>query len=435
MPTIETMSATTEEAVSIPPAPGPSSVISRIASPWSITALKAPVTAASGWRSSTSEGRTRTSSRPSTSVAEPIRRGVSAKPARRPDLGARDPLDAVVVDVVEDDAGAEGDGREDRHLGRRVGAGHVLRRVGFGIPEPLRLGQRGLVLLPLAHAREDEVRRPVDDPEHAVDVRDDERLAEHLDHRDRRAHRCLEAQLHAGLRGSREELRAAARDELLVRRHDRLASAEELEHARSGRLETACDLGHDRDRRIVADRLEVGREDALRRREVALAIRIPDERTHHAQAMPCRTLDLVGALGQEAVDRRADVAVAEQRDGDVHGGHRPTLGTGPAVSTRGLSTNVTRPCVDHPPSELGSAPSRPARRVLERGRGMPELPAQALDQRRCLRAGLGEALVGARAERTGEGVDLRDGRTSLLVHASIAADEASRECNDFVPNS
>ena len=43
VPTIETMSATTEDAVSIPPAPGPSSVISRIASPWSMTALKAPV--------------------------------------------------------------------------------------------------------------------------------------------------------------------------------------------------------------------------------------------------------------------------------------------------------------------------------------------------------------------------------------------------------
>src|SRR4051794_26276922 len=44
----ETMSATTAEAVSIPPAPGPSSVISRIASPWSMTALKAPSTPASG---------------------------------------------------------------------------------------------------------------------------------------------------------------------------------------------------------------------------------------------------------------------------------------------------------------------------------------------------------------------------------------------------
>ena len=64
---------------------------------------------------------------------------------------------------------------------------------------------------------------------------------------------------------------------------------------------------------------------------------------------------------------------------------------------------------------------------------MPELPAQALDQRRCLRAGLGEALVGARAPPAREGVDLRDGRTSHLVQATIAADEASRECHDFVP--
>ncbi len=43
VPTIETMSATTADAVSLPPAPGPSSVISRIASPWSMTALNAPV--------------------------------------------------------------------------------------------------------------------------------------------------------------------------------------------------------------------------------------------------------------------------------------------------------------------------------------------------------------------------------------------------------
>ena len=35
------------EAVSLPPAPGPSSVISLIASPWSMTALNAPSTAAS----------------------------------------------------------------------------------------------------------------------------------------------------------------------------------------------------------------------------------------------------------------------------------------------------------------------------------------------------------------------------------------------------
>ena len=74
VPTTVTMSATTADAVSIPPAPGPSSVISRIASPWSMTALNAPSTAASGWLRSTSAGPTRTSQRSSTSVAAPIRR-------------------------------------------------------------------------------------------------------------------------------------------------------------------------------------------------------------------------------------------------------------------------------------------------------------------------------------------------------------------------
>ena len=41
--------------------------------------------------------------------------------------------------------------------------------------------------------------------------------------------------------------------------------------------------------------------------------------------MAGRALDLVRALGQEPVDGGADVAVAEQRDGDVDGGHRLTL--------------------------------------------------------------------------------------------------------------
>ncbi len=65
------MSATIAEAVSIPPAPGPSSMISRIASPWSITALNALSTEASGWCASTNAGPTRTPTRPSTRTASP----------------------------------------------------------------------------------------------------------------------------------------------------------------------------------------------------------------------------------------------------------------------------------------------------------------------------------------------------------------------------
>ena len=69
VPTIETMSATTAEAVSMPPAPGPSSVISRIASPWSMTALNAPSTAASGWCAVDERRRDANVDRSSTSVA------------------------------------------------------------------------------------------------------------------------------------------------------------------------------------------------------------------------------------------------------------------------------------------------------------------------------------------------------------------------------
>ena len=87
-----------------------------------------------------------------------------------------------------------------------------------------------------------------------MDVRDDERLAQHLDHRDRRADARLEAQLHARRRGGREQLGAAPRDELLVRRDDVLAAPQQLEHVLAGRLDAAHHLGDDRDRRVVEDR-------------------------------------------------------------------------------------------------------------------------------------------------------------------------------------
>ena len=46
---IETTSASTAEAVSMPPAPGPEIVISVIVGPSSVTALNGPSTGASGW--------------------------------------------------------------------------------------------------------------------------------------------------------------------------------------------------------------------------------------------------------------------------------------------------------------------------------------------------------------------------------------------------
>ncbi len=204
------MSAITAEAVSTPPAPGPSSVISRIASPCSMTALNAPSTF--GQRMVAVDER-RPDAHVDPAVDEP--RGADQPDhhlelAGRGDVERVDLVDPDRLDVGELEARVEGDGREDRHLRRGVGAGDVVGRVGLGEAATLRLAQRLLVGLAALHLGQDEVGRAVDDPEHAVDVRDDERLAQHLDHRDRRADARLEPQLHAGARGGREELGARA---------------------------------------------------------------------------------------------------------------------------------------------------------------------------------------------------------------------------------
>ena len=149
---------------------------------------------------------------------------------------------------------AEGDGGEDRRLRGGVEPADVLGRVGLGEAESLRLGEGVAVRATLLHRGEDEVRRSVDDPEHTVHVRDDERLAQHLDHRDRGADGRLEPQLHTTGGGRLEQLGAATRDELLVRGHDRASGAEQLEHVAAGRVDASHHLGDDLDRRVAEDR-------------------------------------------------------------------------------------------------------------------------------------------------------------------------------------
>ena len=230
-----------------------------------MTALNAPSTAASGWWPSTNAGPTRTSTRSPTRLARPISftcmssaRAAATWSSVTPSMpststqssGTREPNATVARIAVFAAASRPAD---------------VLGRIGLGEAEPLRLGERVAVRAALLHRGEDEVRRAVDDPEHAVHVRDDERLAQHLDHGDRRAHRGLEAQLDAA-RGRRlEELGAAAGDELLVRRHDRAARAEQLEHVVAGRVDAAHHLRDDLDRRVVEDRREVVGEHARAR--------------------------------------------------------------------------------------------------------------------------------------------------------------------------
>ena len=144
-----------------------------------------------------------------------------------------------------------------------------------------------------------------------MDVRDDERLAQDLDDGDRRANRRLEAKLHTALRRSGEEIGAPPREQLLVRGDDGLAGAKEIENVAAGRLDAAHHLGDERDRVVLQDGLEVGREDSVAGRVVALLVSVTDKRARDPQPVAGSPLDLVGALYQEPVDGSADRAVTE----------------------------------------------------------------------------------------------------------------------------
>ena len=275
------------------------------------------------------------------------------------DVVERDVLDSLHLDPLERHPRAERDGGQDRRLGGRVETRDVLGRICLGVAEPLRLRERVVVGAALLHRREDEVRRAVDDPEHAVHVRDDERLAQHLDHGDRGADGGLEAELDTA-RGRRlEQLGAAAGDELLVRRHDRPAGAEELEHVASGRVDAAHHLGDDLDRRIVEDRREVVGEHVRLGRERPLLAGVAHERAGDAEPMPGRALDLVGRLLEQPVDGGADGAVSEQRYGNVDRRHAVSTSPRPGASIRAAPRRPSRAGTARP--RRASPPAAPRR--------------------------------------------------------------------------
>src|SRR5207249_267319 len=109
------------------------------------------------------------------------------------DVAMGDVRDALAVDLSGDDSRAERDGREDGRLRRRVEAFDVRGRVLFGVAE--RLGLRESLRerhAALGHTGEDEVRRPVDDPDDLLDPLTRERLLQGPDQWDPAAHRGLE---------------------------------------------------------------------------------------------------------------------------------------------------------------------------------------------------------------------------------------------------
>ena len=157
--------------------------------------------------------------------------------------------DALAVHVAGDDARAERDRRDDRGLRRGVEALDVGGRVGLGVAERLRLGERvGERRARLGHAGEDVVRRAVDDAHHAPDAVAGERLAQRPHQRDAAGDRRLEQQVDARRpRPSRTAPRRGSASSSLFAVTTGLPAFSAATISVAGRLDPADDLDDDVD--------------------------------------------------------------------------------------------------------------------------------------------------------------------------------------------
>jgi hypothetical protein len=212
-----------------------------------------------------------------------------------------DRLDPLVGNLVEGHRGAERQSREDHHLRRRVGAVHVLGRVGLGVAALLGVGERVSVGgAGLRHLGEDEVGRPVDDPEDLFDRDRSEALLDHPDHRDRAGDRGLEAKLRASLSRRRDELGTVLGDQLLIGGDDVAALPQRAVDVLACGVDTSHQLDDD-----VA-----GGEDLL---EVAL---LAAQHARHLRRAPGDLLDHLGALFEQLLEGAAHGPLAEDPDVD-----------------------------------------------------------------------------------------------------------------------
>ena len=92
------------------------------------------------------------------------------------DVSSGDFGDALAVHVLGRHLAVKGQRRQDRRLGRSVGAEHVGRWVAFGESQALGLLQyRRVVAATSSHGGQDEVGRPIHDAHHPVDLLASER--------------------------------------------------------------------------------------------------------------------------------------------------------------------------------------------------------------------------------------------------------------------
>ena len=133
--------------------------------------------------------------------------------------------------------------------------------VGFGVTQPLGIGQNIGVGGPLSgHAAEDVVGGAVDDAADPQDAVAPQRLLQGFDDRDAAAHRRLNQHINAPCGGGGGDFFAVAGDHRLVGRDHRFTGGDGLQDQAAGRLQPAHHLDNNVDGGIVHHQVWVGHQ-------------------------------------------------------------------------------------------------------------------------------------------------------------------------------
>ena len=229
------------------------------------------------------------------------------------DRGGVDRSDTLTVHGLERHVGVEGEAGEDGRLLRGVVPLDIGRRIRLGVPERLGVGEYLVEVGTLTvHAVEDVVRRAVDDAEDASDVVAGEGVLERAQDRDRGRDRCLVGDGGADLVCRVEDLRAVAREQGLVARHDVGTGLQRLDDMRARRLDPTHELDDDvsADDQLVC----VCREQLLRQLDVARCVDVTDSDSRELESGARALRKLVRVVEKQARDLRPDGSGSEQRD-------------------------------------------------------------------------------------------------------------------------
>src|ERR1700722_2102286 len=234
----------------------------------------------------------------------------------RIEIGQRDRRDALDIDRLGIEFGAEGQARQDRKLLRGVVAFDVEGRIGFRIAEPLCVAQAIVERKPiLLHAGEDVIAGAVEDAVDAGEGIAAESLAQSLDDRNAGADRSLEIERDLTALGERRELLAVSRQQRLVGGHHRLAGSKRAFHRPLGGIARSThQLDKHVDRGILRQRHGIGDPAEFLQVDSALLTARPGVDRNDLDRPAAARRELVAAMLQKLNDSGADGAQSGKTD-------------------------------------------------------------------------------------------------------------------------